>query len=91
MKSSNDSSCYYLDLTHSLNCATIESAKANKAQNVLVRNATNPAAPAISAIGTLSADGKVYFVVIPSESEDKSFDLEWDDLKKTIEYCRSKL
>lgn len=48
-----DEPTYYLDLSHSLNRATLESAKPNKAMPVLVKAAGDRSAPPIKATGAL--------------------------------------
>src|SRR5947207_15683125 len=59
-----ESPTYVLDLRHSLNRATIESAKPNKKIRVLVIPEDDPSAEPIAADGTLSPDGKLFHVVV---------------------------
>lgn len=82
--------CYYLVLNHSLNCATIESAKPNKQQTVLVRSEAEPNIAPIHAIGILSDDSKNYHVAVSTAQGDDSFNLDWEELKGSIQQNRMK-
>ncbi len=77
-----DTPTYYLDLEHSLNRATIESAKEGATIAVLVRSESDPDAAPIRATATRNGEG--FFVVVETELGRQSFSIEWDSLVRDV-------
>ena len=62
-----DSRTYFLDFDDGRNRAALESAKPGKEVRILVKAEENRSEPSVRATGKLSADGKVFDVVVAGQ------------------------
>ena len=83
-----ESPTYFLDLDHSLNRATIESAKPNKKIKVLVIPEGDKSAKPIAATGELSEDSTVFHVIVVTAAGQQSHTLNWSDLQDQLRAYR---
>ena len=82
--------CYVLDLRHSLNRATIESAERSKAVHVLVRPYDDENAAPIGATGTLSDNGEEFFVLVSTAAGTQTHTWNYDWLLNAILVARDR-